>query len=87
MSLDHIILPCPSSLLDAELAFLNAALAPLGIQERFRVVPQVVAFGTSEDPRFFWVSGLDRDQEEIEDRGGLGVHIAFRAKGEFYFIL
>ena len=81
MSLDHIILPCPASILDEEVAFLNAALEPLGIKERFRIVPQVVAFGDEADPRFFWVSGLNREQLPVEDKDAPGMHIAFKAKG------
>ena len=82
MSIDHILLGCPASLLTAEVAFLNAALAPLGIKERFRVVPEVVAFGNEDDKRFFWVSGLDRNQQPIKDDKASGIHLAFRAKGE-----
>ncbi|KAG8531942.1 uncharacterized protein KY384_003578 [Bacidia gigantensis] len=77
MSIDHVILGCSANKLEAEIAFLNAALSPLGIKEQFRVVPQVVAFGNDEDKRFFWVSGLDRNQQPIE--GDKPTHIAFKA--------
>ena len=80
MSLDHILLRCPASLLNAEVAFLNAALAPLGITEQLRVAPEVVAFGSEHNRRYFWVSGLTQDQQPIEDDKAFGIHIAFKAK-------
>lgn len=84
MSFDHILLPCAANLLSAELAFLNAALEPLGIKEQFRVVPEVVAFGNEQDKRFFWVSGFNRNNQPIKEGEASGIHIAFKAKGEFF---
>ena len=52
MSIDHILLGGPASLLTAEIAFLNAALGPLGIKEQFGVATEVVAFGNVDDNRF-----------------------------------
>lgn len=83
MPLDHILLNCPASLLAAEISFLTAALAPLGIKEQFRVGSEVVAFGDEHRPRSFWVSGLDRNQQPINSDKQLGIHIAFKAKGNF----
>ncbi|KAI4209968.1 MAG: hypothetical protein LQ351_007132 [Letrouitia transgressa] len=80
MSFDHILLPCAANLLSAELAFLNAALEPLGIKEQFRVVPEVVAFGNEQDKRFFWVSGFNRNNQPIKEGEASGIHIAFKAK-------
>lgn len=87
MSFDHILLPCPANLLSAELTFLNAALQPLGIKERFRVVPEVVAFGNEQDKRFFWVSGFNRNNQPIKEGEASGIHIAFKAKGEFFCLI
>lgn len=54
-----------------------------GNQESFRIAGAVVAFGTEQDNRFFWVSGVNRDQAPIPDDQKTGVHIAFKAKGNF----
>ncbi len=83
MPLDHILLRCPTNLLAAELNFLNTALAPLGIKEQFGTGSELFAFGDEQNPRFLWVSCLDRDQQAIQSDKPLGIHIAFKAKGGF----
>lgn len=42
---DHTSLPCPASLLDAEVTFLLAALAPLGVIQYQRYGDQAVGLG------------------------------------------
>lgn len=84
MPLDHILLGCPASLLAAEIAFLSAALAPLGIKEQCRVGSEVVAFGDEHHPRSFWVSSLDRNQQPIKSDKRSEIHIAFKAKGNSF---
>ena len=76
---DHLGLLCPASSVDDEVAFLNAALGPLGIKEQFRIMPLVVAMGDSPQNAFLWVSGL-RNREEIKDPV-TPIHVAFKAKG------
>lgn len=78
--IDHIGLFSPTSLLEPEVQFFNAALKPLGMGEQFRVHPTVVALGTKESP-FLWISNLDGDRNEIKEKDNVqGTHIAFKAK-------
>ena len=78
--IDHLGLLCPADAVDDEVKFYNAALAPLGIKEQFRIMPLVVAMGETPQNTPFWVSGL-QDREPI--KGSVtAIHFAFKARGE-----
>jgi hypothetical protein len=79
MSVDHVALPVPHHLLEEEIKFLNAALAPLGIKEHYRPVPEVVGFGPHPHKLFLWVSGINDGEPITKD--GNSVHLALTAKG------
>ena len=86
MSVDHVSLPVPHSLVDAEVTFLNASLEPLGIKELFRVAPAVVGMGTSMTNPFLWVAGVNSKQEPLKEGSGNAIHLAFKAKGTCFIV-
>lgn len=82
--LDHVGLFCAADQVDEEVKFLNAALGPLGVKEQFRIMPQVVALGTSPQNAYFWMSGMDKTGPI---KGPVThTHIAFKAKGKNNFV-
>ena len=82
--LDHVGLFCAADQVDEEVKFLNAALGPLGVKEQFRIMPQVVALGTSPQNAYFWMSGMDKTGPI---KGPVThTHIAFKAKGKHNLI-
>jgi hypothetical protein len=84
--IDHISLSVPYPRLESYITFLNAALAPFGIKELFRIVPEVIAFGADPNVPWLWVAAME-DREKITEEEwvsgkGRRVHLALRAKGE-----
>ena len=82
MALHHVFLPCPTSLIEVEASFLDAALAPLGISQSFRVGSDLIAFGNDSDERFLWISALNRSEQPVDKHQIVGVHIALKVKGK-----
>jgi hypothetical protein len=66
MSFDHVGYYVPLSQIEAEVSFLTASLAHIGIKELMRPMPTVVGFGLEREP-FFWVSADDGTQGNGED--------------------
>lgn len=80
VTFDHVAVRVPADALEAELRFLNAALAPLGIAEQFRASPLVAALGRSPQKPDFWVSALDAARAEVSGPV-TQAHVAFAAAG------
>jgi hypothetical protein len=96
--IDHTCLPVPHALLEAELAFLLAALAPLGIRQLNRPVDTVIGLGRAtssgqvvEDDGtnnaclyLFSDEAPSRGKLNGEDglKGGWGVHVGLKASSK-----
>jgi hypothetical protein len=84
--IDHISLSVPHPRLESYITFLNAALAPFGIKELFRIVPEVIAFGADPNVPWLWVASVENrehiTEEEWTSGKGRRVHLALRAKGK-----
>lgn len=93
---DHLSLPCPSALLEAEITFLTSAFACVGLKEITRPVPDVVGLGVvgsgkpvEEDGSnnvFLWVFS-DKAPGRKALEGGRdvdGIHLALRMESEFF---
>lgn len=80
MSVDHIGLFSPTSLIEQEAKFFDAALKPFGQGEQFRIMPTVIALGSKEKP-WLWLSNFDGQRREIKENDNIqGVHLAISAK-------
>lgn len=80
--MDHLGIFAPTSLIEQEVKFFDAAMKPLGMGEQFRVMPTVIAMGTKEKA-WLWISNYNPMREEIKDTEGLQcIHLAFEAKSE-----
>lgn len=74
---DHVAITCVASVFDAEIKFLNTALAPIGIKEQLRPMPLLSGLGHDGQRPTFFISGMAKGQpnEEPVTRS----HIAFSA--------
>jgi len=81
MPIDHIGVPVPFSLVDAEASFLTAAFAHMGIRELMRPRSGVVGLGDEQGP-WLWVRGVDYSggYEPIPDGSVVRVHVALTAE-------
>lgn len=64
LTLDHTAIVVPASKLDDVVKFLLAALAPLGLKEMMRPIPNSVGLG--DQSPFFWVTGVEGDAATLE---------------------
>jgi hypothetical protein len=82
MPFDHAGYYVWPSQLEAEVSFLTASLAHMGIKELMRPVPTVVGLGPDKDP-FLWVAAFDNldgnGKGETEDVGVKLPHFALKA--------
>jgi len=58
MPIDHVTLPVPFSLVDAEVSFLLASFGHMGIREFKRPMPGIVGLADDTGP-MLWISGVD----------------------------
>ncbi|KAK4943151.1 hypothetical protein LTR10_017175 [Elasticomyces elasticus] len=78
MPLDHVLLRVPCNKFDAEVSFITSAFGHMDIKEFVRF-PNVIGLG--EDHPWFWISGVDENQNPIpDDAQDLRLHLALRAK-------
>lgn len=75
---DHVGLKCAAAVFEDEIKFMNAALAPLGIKEHFRMLPLVAALGNNAKKPDFWIAAIGPDRQPLE--GPITrIHLAFKA--------
>jgi hypothetical protein len=92
---DHVSLPCPSGLLEAEISFLTSAFACVGLHEITRPINDVVGLGVrgvsgkpvEEDGTnnvFLWVfSDKAPGRQPLQDGEGISsIHLALKVKSE-----
>jgi hypothetical protein len=79
---DHVCLKCPAAVFEDELKFLNAALAPLGIKEQFRVHPLVAGLGNDAKKPDFWIGAIDGPDRQPIEGPVTRIHVAFKATSE-----
>lgn len=84
MPFDHFCIVVPQSKLEDIIKFLTTSLAPTGLKEIMRPIPNVVGLG--EDKAYFWISTFEpkEGQEELAIDLLKKNHIAFSAQSKSF---